>query len=139
MGGRARLSIGFALIGLALVAGSSAFGSSPAAGPVKARGASLAVVRSAVSYWSARVDSDSQLLATRDLQEAEAARALPPCAQTPAVDPPCTGFALATAGGMEPYVEMYGQLSADAQTQITQDQIRLQAARDKLAHAEAKG
>ncbi len=40
---------------------------------------------------------------------------------------------------MEPYVEMYGQLSADAQTQITQDQIRLQAARDKLAHAEAKG
>ncbi len=139
VGGRARLSIGVTLIGLALVAGSSAFWSSPGSAPAKSRAPSLAGVRSAVSYWTAQVDADSQLLATRDLQEDEAARALPPCAQTPAVDPPCTGFALATAGGMEPYVVMYGQLSADAQAQITEDQIRLQAARDQLAHDELKG
>ena len=131
------MGTGVILSGLALVAGGSMPGSAAVRTPVRSHHILLEADRSAVDYWTAQVEADSQLLATSDLQEAEAARALPPCAQTPAINPPCTGFAKETAGAMAPQVEMYGQAAEDAQMRILKDQIWLQALRHKLKRDES--
>ncbi len=67
----------------------------------------------------------------------DAANALPPCAQTPAIDPPCTGLVAATATAMSAQVETAGQLVVAAQLQISDDQAWLEAFVEKLANDEA--
>ncbi len=122
--------MGALLVGLIVVTGCSASESLPVATHHPNR--SLAADRSAVSYWTAQVDAASQLLVSRDQQELAAQEALPPCAQTPAVNPPCTGFALATAAGMAATIDLIGRSVQDAQLQITRDQLWLQAVESKL-------
>jgi hypothetical protein len=96
----------------------------------------LATDRRAVRFWNARTTADSELLATMDQREDAASRALPPCAQTPAIDPPCTGFDLVTAGAMQPQVEGFGRQATAAWSQVLRDQAWLQAWQKKLARDE---
>lgn len=128
MGGRGRWGVGIMLCGLMLVGGITESGSAPA----RQRHVPLAPDRAGVQFWSAQVRVDSQLLVARDLAEQEAANALPPCARTPAVDPPCVGWAVATATAMSAQVAAAGQLVVDAQTQISNDQAWLSAFQQKL-------
>jgi len=116
------------LCGLVLVAGCSA-SSSP---HLATSHVSLAADRNGVDYWSTQVAADSQLVVTRDQQELAATRQLPPCAQTPAVDPPCTGFAIETAAEMSAVIVVIVQLVQDAEGQVTYDQRWLQAFQAKL-------
>jgi hypothetical protein len=115
------------------VAGYSVSGSAPA--PVKrvAPQVSLASDRAGVAYWTGQVQADSQLIVTRDLQMQTDEATLPPCDQTPAVDPPCRGFAAAAAIAMAPMIVADGQSVQDAQTQLTDAQIWLHAFQAKLA------
>jgi len=128
--GWSRWGLGAMLIGLFAVTGCSASEGLPVA--THHQNLSLAADRAAVSYWTAQVDAASQLLVSRDQQELAAQEALPPCAQTPAVNPPCTGFALATAAGMSVTIDLIGRSVQDAQLQITRDQLWLQAFESKL-------
>jgi hypothetical protein len=129
MGGRGgRGGIGVILAGLFLVAGCSVSDTTGAT----TRHPPIAADTAAIYYWTAQVDADSQLVVTRDLQEEAASRALPPCAQTPAVDPPCTGFAQETAAAMSAVVAMIGQSVEDAEVRVTDDQRWLQAFQAKL-------
>jgi len=88
--------------------------------------------RNGVDYWTARAAADSQVVATRDQDEEAATQELPPCAQTPAVDPPCTGFAVETAAKVSALIVVIGQLVEDAEIQVTDDQLWLQAFQAKL-------
>lgn len=135
MGGRARWAVGAGLASLVVVVSAASYstsGSAPAPRP-KPR-VSLASDRSGVDYWAGQVERDSQLIVTRDLQiEADGER-LPPCAQTPAVNPPCTGFASATAMAIAPQIVADGQAVQDAQTQLLDAQVWLHAFEVKLRH-----
>ena len=97
---------------------------------------SLVADRYDVAYWTSQVEADSQLVVTRDQDEIAATQELPPCAQTPAVDPPCTGFAIETAARMSAVVAVIGQLVEDAELQVTDDQRWLQAFQAKLKRDE---
>jgi hypothetical protein len=133
MGCRGRWGVGVMLCGLMLVGGFSDTGTAPA----RPRHVSLAPDLVGVRYWTEQVQSDSQLLVDRDLQEQDTANSLPPCARTPAVDPPCVGFALATATAISTQVDAVGQSVATAQAQISKDQAWLQAFEEKLMSDEA--
>ena len=110
----------------------STSGSAPAPRP-KPR-VSLASDDQVWTTGPARWSADSQLIVTRDLQiEADGER-LPPCAQTPAVNPPCTGFASATAMAIAPQIVADGQAVQDAQTQLLDAQVWLHAFEVKLRH-----
>jgi len=121
------------LCALVLIGGFSESGTAPA----RARHVSLAPDRAGVQFWSGQVRADSQLLVARDLAEQDAADGLPPCARTPAVDPPCTGFAAAAATAMSAQVETAGQLVVAAQTQILKDQAWVEAFQNRLERDEA--
>ena len=131
--GWSRWGLGAMLGGLFAVTGCSASASLP----VAVHHQSLGADRAAVSYWTAQVDAASQLLVARDQQQLAAQEALPPCAQTPAVNPPCTGFALATAAGMSVTIDLIGRSVQAAQLQITRDQLWLQAFESKLKRDES--
>ena len=120
------------LCALALVAGCSA-SSSP---HLATHHVSLVADRYGVDYWTLKVAADSQLVVTRDQDEEAATQELPPCAQTPAVNPPCTGFAVATAAKMSAVIVVIGQLVQDAELQVTNDQVWLQAFQAKLKRDE---
>src|ERR1035438_5880462 len=93
MGRRGGWGVGVILCGLVLVAGCS-----PSSSPhVVTRHVSLVADRNGVVYWTTQVAADSQLVVTRDQDEQAATQELPPCAQTPAIGAPCTGFAAETA------------------------------------------
>lgn len=126
--GWGRWGLGAMLAGLVAVTGCSASASLPVATHYRP----LAADRAAVSYWTTRADADSQLLVSRVQQEDATQQALPPCPRTPAVNPPCTGFDLVTAGGMSVTIDLIGRLVDDAQLQITNDQRWLQAFQSKL-------
>ncbi len=139
MGGRGRWAAVTGVIGLAVVlsvAGYSVSGSAPAPARSAPR-VSLASDRSGVAYWTGQVQADSQLIVTRDLQIQTDEATLPPCAQTPAVDPPCRGFDAATAVAMAPMINADGQAVQEAQTQLTDAQVWLHAFQAKLAHDRA--
>jgi len=134
MGGVGRWAVGVGLVSLAValaVAGYSVSGSAPSAAPATSPHV-LASDRSGVAYWTAQVQADSQLIVTRDLQLETDEANLPPCAQTPAVNPPCQGFALATATFMAPLIVADGQSTHNAQTELTDAQIWLHAFQTKL-------
>ncbi len=137
LGGRGRWAVAIGVVGLAVVlsvAGYSVSGSAPAPARSVAPRVSIASDRSGVAYWTGQVQADSQLIVTRDLQIQTDEATLPPCAQTPAVDPPCRGFAAATAVAMAPMIVADGQAVQDAQTQLTDAQVWLHAFQAKLAH-----
>jgi hypothetical protein len=119
---------GVILCALVLAAGCST-SSSPR---LVTRHVSLVADRYAVDYWTSQVAADSQLVVTRDQDEIAATQALPPCAQTPAVDPPCTGFAIETAAKISAMIGVIGQSVEDAERQVTNDQLWLQAFQAKL-------
>jgi hypothetical protein len=85
-----------------------------------------------VAYWTGQVQADSQLIVTRDLQIQTDEATLPPCAQTPAVNPPCRGFDAATAVAMAPMMVGDGQAVEDAETQLNDAQVWLHAFQEKL-------
>ncbi len=98
------------------------------------RHVSLVADRNGVDHRTApgRQAPDSQVVATRDQDEEAATQELPPCAQTPAVDPPCTGFAVDTVAKVSALIVVIGQLVEDAEIQVTDDQLWLQAFQAKL-------
>jgi hypothetical protein len=116
------------LCGLVLVAGCSTT-SSP---HVATRHVSLVADRNGVGYWTTQEAADSQLVVTRDQDEQAATQELPPCAQTPAVDPPCTGFAVETAAQISAVIGVIDQLVGDAERQVVTDQLWVQAFQAKL-------
>jgi len=111
-----------------LVAGCSATSSAH----VATRHVSLVADRSAVDYWTAQAAADSQLVVTRDQDEEAATQELPPCAQTPAVNPPCTGFAVATAAKISGLIGMIDHSVGDAEREVINAQAWLQAFQAKL-------
>jgi hypothetical protein len=116
------------LCGLVLVAGCS-----PSSSPhVVTRHVSLVADRNGVVYWTTQVAADSQLVVTRDQDEQAATQELPPCAQTPAVGAPCTGFAAETAAKISAVIGVIDQMVGDAERQVVNDQLWLEAFQAKL-------
>jgi hypothetical protein len=123
--------VGSGLASLAVlmsIVGFSTSGSAPAGRPT----VSLAADRAGIAYWSSQVQLDSQLIVSRDQQEEADGLRLPPCAQTPAVNPPCRGFDSITALAMSPQIFADVQAVDDAQTQLTDAQVWLHAFQMKL-------
>ena len=93
---------------------------------------SLTADTNAVAYWTAQAATDSQLVVTRDQDEEAATQELPPCAQTPAVDPPCTGFAVPTAAKISVLIGMIDRSVGDAEREVINAQAWLQAFQARL-------